>query len=211
MSLEDFGVPPAIPAPPPKYTPPPPPSARPEDVEHDYTPVNITDGGEVQVGQQQQRQEEEVWGALPLKSSPQPKPRASPQRILQRRSPSAPHIHALGSSPLGRPLVMPPEPSSPPPFSPGQHWQTHSPNLSPAPWRRRRRRSHRGDGQPTCRAAKTSTEKEKRVVQTLLRLGGWQVAKLSTQSPGSCSGQYTSSCCHGNDTIRSVTTGERIL
>ena len=104
------------PAPPPQYTPPPPPPGRTtEGLDHEYTPVKITEDGEVQV---KREEEEEVWGELPLKTSPQPTKRttASPGRA-QGISASVPHVKPFTTSPA-RGLMIPPEPSSPPPSPP---------------------------------------------------------------------------------------------
>ena len=76
---------------------------------HDYTPVKVTDDGDVRVGEEEH--------TPPLKSSPQPKKRSS----VKERSPSAPHIHHLSTSPSAATLMIPPEPSSPPPSPPTSH------------------------------------------------------------------------------------------
>ena len=112
-----------MPAPPPTYTPPPPPGHRPDEVDdHEYTPVKVTDAGEVLVRPQQQ---EEVWDTLPLKHlSPQPKKRgtgfdtSSPQRTPARS--------LLGTSPSGRSLVAPPGTS--PPLSLGRKLTPSAPH-----------------------------------------------------------------------------------
>lgn len=93
----------------PKYAAPPPPGVKPgEHDDHEYTPVNVTDG-EVQV---QEGRQEDVWAALPLKIGVSP-----PQK---RRSPSVPLIGLHSSptkqlhSPHLQPGLMPPEHHSPP-------------------------------------------------------------------------------------------------
>lgn len=105
----------------PRHAAPPPPGVKPgEHDDHEYTPVNVTDG-EVQV-QEGHPEDIDMWAPLPLKKGVSP-----PQK---RRSPSVPHIgvhsspkkqlHSphlqpghLGMSPAERSL-MPPEHHSPP-------------------------------------------------------------------------------------------------
>lgn len=109
---------PITPAIPSKYTP-----TKPGKIVHDYTPVKVTDSGEVKVGQDDV-ENDKVLGALPLKTSPKPKSRSAsvvtgplPQRTKER-SPSLPHINPFATSPSGRGVAIPPEPSSPPPSPP---------------------------------------------------------------------------------------------
>ena len=108
-------------APPPTYTPPPPPGRRPDEIDdHEYTPVKVTDVGEVLVKPQQ----EEVWGPLPLKLSPQSKMRAAGS--IDTSPPQRPPRSLLGTSPSSRGLMAPLGTS--PPLSPGRKLTPPSPH-----------------------------------------------------------------------------------
>lgn len=90
--------------PPSSLTPPRPPV-------HDYTPVKM-EGGEGHIGQEGTPQEN-VWAPLLLKSSTVSKKRPSV-------GDSSPHQHPppFGTSPLSRPVPVPPERVTPPPSPP---------------------------------------------------------------------------------------------
>ena len=115
--------------PPPTYPAPHPPKLADGPMDHDYTPVKVDVGG-VTI---KEAPREDVWAPLPLKTSPKPAKRSisvsahegSPKQ--RERSPSLPPVHSntetvssgMGhGSPSASKLVLPPEPTSPPPSPP---------------------------------------------------------------------------------------------
>ena len=112
-----------MPAPPPSYTPPPPPGRRPDEiVDHEYTPVEVTNAGEVLVKPQP---EDEGWATLPLKQlSPQSKKRVAGP--VDTSPPQRPPRSLLGTSPSSGGLMAPPGTS--PPLSSGRRLTPPTPH-----------------------------------------------------------------------------------